>query len=316
MSMAPEDTQRIELTIPEIQTLRGALNVAEELLVLHPEMAERFPIVDPQRDVIVNLSRRLTQRVIGAGDDPDPERTIGLTLTPEMAQAVRDVTGTMEDLHQNPAGREVLVEIGFLRSADQPIDQDELDDLMTIQDMIDPTGVRPEPTVTTDFPPGDTDEGLLARIDRIRSITGLVIERASESGTLGTADPTEEAVDRGVKAVLPGTGADCGQLLVSLAELAQLDAQVVAATDDSRPGQAPRPDQGLIEQVQDARRLIMSRMGERGCAPEGQDFRSMRNAFLAIHDPIGDDEATDLETRTFNAITEIRNAFQDPRRGP
>lgn len=140
-----DDQQTIQLTPEEVLVLRGAMNVAEEVLEQPGlEIARRFPITTGQLPTIRALKNRLESRVEGTatvGGDRVQE-----TLTPAEAQAVRDVAGLLEFLLQDAGGREILVQIGWLRSADQPVDQEEIDALMTVMDMVDPTGVRPERT--------------------------------------------------------------------------------------------------------------------------------------------------------------------------
>lgn len=143
--MSAADDQTIELTPEQLLVLRGALNVADELLArAEPDAYEQYPIEPGQRPVIDRLRQSLQNRIEQQAM-ADPSATVRATLDAAEAQAVRDVAGTLETLLQDPAGKELLVDVGFLSDVDDFVDPDDLSALLTVMDMLEPTGIRPEP---------------------------------------------------------------------------------------------------------------------------------------------------------------------------
>lgn len=490
--MSTSEQQSVELSIHETTVLRGAMNVAILVLERDPSVIQDFPLEESQHDVIERLNAEFGRRARGAPGTMEPIK-ITVQLDPVEAQAVRDTAGLVEMLLQTESGRELLTQVGWLRAPDQAVDGEELEQLRTIRQMIDPTGVRPEieePTgvIETDFPPDDVDfppdERLIIEeltvtenLDRVSTIiqrqhepwpgyedaqdrvanlsvtfdedphtcaeaylalieiTALAIAgqdhmpegpqwfaggyppivddayfhvlefimderclgadsrsalqervdgvvnrltpgvsreniqeaglqllkdlkpRVEDVGTgeLGAISDSEEAllgridqlrseiedvmnqtretglsnVEDQIESILPASGADCGELLVALAELSQLTGQVVAAGDQPEFETFVDRD-GKLEPVNHARRRVLDKMGfgrvgvsdplpgrDRECFPndDTDSLGRIRSAIISIHDPLrGDDD--NLETRVLNAMSLIRSAFQDPQRGP
>lgn len=142
MSAGAQGRQAIQLTRRQISVLGGAINVATELLE-QPGLEDgmTFPVTTGQLPIF----RGLRERLQGSFEELDDARTSRdvLALDPAEAQAVRDVTGVLEALLQDEGGREILAAVGYLARPDQPVDRSEIEVLMDIQDMVDPTGVRP-----------------------------------------------------------------------------------------------------------------------------------------------------------------------------
>lgn len=174
--MSGSAEQRINLTQNEVQILRGAMNVAEEIIETGGlDGTGSFPIVPGQLPIIRNLNEQLRRRSIGVEGAEAPS-SIQTVFNAEESQAVRDVAGLLRTLLQDQGGREVLTEIGWLRDPDQRVNQDELDALMTVMDMLEPTGERPMSSLGA---------GLF---DPSKSVTQLVDSNDPVLSSLSTAE--------------------------------------------------------------------------------------------------------------------------------
>lgn len=306
MSADEPEGQSVRFSVTEARIMRGALNVVCEILS-RPGLAipPGIPISRDREPLFDELAVLLRNRIEASRAR---EGFFTEALTPAEAQALRDVVGALQTMLEDRAGRQILVRVGFLVNAEQMVEPREIEELEDLLNRIDPTGVR---SVPTDLATSQTDVELIMRIDRLRSELAAV-----------RPVTTEDELDRAIDALLPHSSADCGLLLVSLAELAQVAYQVAIAEDDV----PQRRFTAMKQTVEHNRRLILNKMGfeldvvdepipgpQRNCLGR-ETFNELRDSFISILDPIPDDpEAAD--TRAFAAISDIRNAFQDPRRG-
>lgn len=174
--------QSFRLEVQEATVLRGALNVVVEIIqspqLEVPEgLAEIADITidGPRLPIYMELLSRLDTRVEQAAG----ATTSGFTevVDAEEAQAIRDAINALTAMLQDPAGREVLVQVGFLVREDQPISEAEIITLESIADRIDPTGVRPGPRTTLD----DVEERLLeAAVPRLQRDLEITEGKARE----------------------------------------------------------------------------------------------------------------------------------------
>lgn len=331
-----EEQQVLRLTIEEALVLRGAFNVVCEILGRPGlEIPPGTPVSRDRKALFdsleMQLNRRLDEPVTDAFTDPT-EASFTQPLGRFEAQAVRDVAGALETMLQDPAGRELLVAVGFLADSEQPVDREEIATLRDIIQRIDPTGAREAPQEprqanggiplvadnATDpedrsrffpdrRPRRRTPEEQLSRIDRLRS--GLEDDLARPE----LIDIDEDEVEGIVRSALPRAreADDCDELLVGLAELAHLGARAVEGQRLFAPGDVGQ--ERAIREVEDARRLVIAQMDDLGCIPR-DDLRDLRNSVLSVTEPLRDDP-DDVETRAFAALSDVHNVFRDPRRG-
>lgn len=196
---ANADQQTLTVDVQEALVLRGALNVIRELATapgLEPNVA--VPINSGRDDLFRRLTDRYRKKI------EQTEETGGATLTEPLtaaeAQAIRDAAGVLSTLLQDPAGREQLVEIGWLRHPDQDVDQGEIRTLDEIADRLDPTGVRPG--VTEDVDEHDVFPGI---IEPNVDLEGNIVQVSEQISNVAVEWPgtdrafamLEGAVDRG-----------------------------------------------------------------------------------------------------------------------
>lgn len=295
MSVAAGDGQAVELTIEELQVLRGAFNVVCELLSRPGlEVPPGLPISREREALFNRIADRLERRVEQA--DREPVREV---LTPAEAQAVRDVAGGLEVLLQDPIGRERLVEVGFLVSADQVVEQAEVEMLQDILNRIEPTGVREAPGVTP------ARGSALERIDIIRGETDFVLD-----------DPIESQADLEANFMaLNLLAADCDSLLADYAELAQIAAQVAAGGEPDRPDFGERA--GMLISADEVADDLVDRIRDVGCL-DFTTLATLEDSFSLI---ISAGTARgDLPTELNSFLSQLRRRVaareEDEERGP
>lgn len=174
---------------------------------------------------------------------------------------------------------------------------------------------------TTDFTVAEADdERLLNHIEQLRAKLEDSIQNAHDR----TRPPDMDDIREAILGFRPPSNASCSDYLVSMAELTVLAAGV-EATRDQHTRQRDYFD--LRNRIQHERRLLLDRMGadfvvvdeplptpQRECF-EREALADLRESVQSILDPIEDDP-DDVETRAYAALSDIRNAFEDARRGP
>lgn len=158
--------------------------------------------------------------------------------------------------------------------------------------------------------------------NRNRQLTHITQLRATLEDRLEDPIATEDELQEELRQTRPSSGADCSEYLVSLAELAVTAArlQVFLGPDvprhhrNTRTGRVSHERRQLLERMGHGREVVDQPLPtpERDCFQD-DTLTALRNDFISILDPLEDDP-DDVETRAYAVLSDIRNAFMDPRR--